>query len=831
MSIVKVFAFVLTAAVSQAAVGELSVRVRPTAGGPQIHVDGKPVPPRFYFYWGGGARRDPVSVDADWRDFNYPVETETDVEKGSIHFRFGDGEPYEIELRNLHVTCNGAPLDLFEDSFATAEAFNRAWRVCPSECQGLVAVSNGCLNVMRTNGNRVYHLYSAKVKFEKKRKYVVSFQAKGDKNHRLRPEAYAINFAGEHSRLGPEDRNVDTLRLIASAGIDLVEVGVPNCWYEDRRDWTRADETLDLAIKAHPSIKFVLRFNVDAPEWMLKAHPDWKMSFEEQRGRIPSRDAASPSCRAYRSAVCDHIRAFARHFRESYPDHFAGVHPCGQNSGEWFYQDSYMLMSGYDAHTLAAWRSYLATRGLPDADVPTPAERYAAGNGEVLIDPIKGSRMIEFNRFLQLEMSDFVAQMVRACREGAGENKLVVMFYGYTWELHFNKPSPASTGHMGLMNFLDKSAGEIDILCGPISYAKRRFPDGVASVMSAAETLSRRGVLWLNEDDTRTHLCIPVDMYQSATNVWQSCNVMLRNTAQEAIRGLGSWWMDLAARGWYDDKRIWEVQRQLWPMEWKLLGRHRPYTPDMAAIVGEESLLFVAPDMRHIQRPLVYLAREQFDISGVRYGQYLLEDVLSRPPEAKLYIYQAAFYLDESQRRQLAMDRMLHPERTRVWCYAPAYLTEHGSDDKMMVEITGFSAVRVDKEGDPIRPRFSPVGGEVWTRYPDGNPSVAVKQTNGGGFDVFCGTPELTAELVRRAATLAGIHNYLAAGEANVCADAGFVSVRARKDGPVTIDFNGSGVICDAITGKTLGEGRTITLKLKAGETRLLWSSAGGCVF
>ena len=32
---------------------ELEVRVRPTAAGPQIHVDGKPVPPRFYFYWAG----------------------------------------------------------------------------------------------------------------------------------------------------------------------------------------------------------------------------------------------------------------------------------------------------------------------------------------------------------------------------------------------------------------------------------------------------------------------------------------------------------------------------------------------------------------------------------------------------------------------------------------------------------------------------------------------------------------------------------------------------------------------------------------------------------
>ena len=50
---IKIIPLVVLTATCFAGTGELEVRVRPTAAGPQIHVDGKPVPPRFFFYWAG----------------------------------------------------------------------------------------------------------------------------------------------------------------------------------------------------------------------------------------------------------------------------------------------------------------------------------------------------------------------------------------------------------------------------------------------------------------------------------------------------------------------------------------------------------------------------------------------------------------------------------------------------------------------------------------------------------------------------------------------------------------------------------------------------------
>ena len=701
---IKILPLVVLTATCFAGTGELEVRVRPTAAGPQIHVDGKPVPPRFFFYWAG----------------------------------------------------------------------SRA-----------------------------------------------------------------------------SETNAATLRTVAAAGVDLIEVGIAHSFLSPKRervrwtafegpdDWSIADDQVRKAIEAHPNGKFLLRIFVNAPKAVLESNPDWCMKFEDDDD-VKGERMASPSCRQYREAVCAYLKRAVKHFSETFPNHYAGIHPSGQNSGEFFYDKAWTKLSGYDKHTLAAWRKWLAERGESDAataEVPTPAERKAKDDGSVLLDPVKRRRVIQFNQFLQDEMSDFVAEMARACREASGDKKLVVFFYGYAWEFNSLPNGPAVSGHYGLMRLIEKAPGAIDILCGPIGYFNRRYPDGFAPVMSAAETLARHGILWLNEDDTRTCRDPRRDRLYTQegtlTTCENNCKVMLRNTAKEAIRGLGSWWMDLYGHGWYDDPALWEVQRRLWPSERALLARPRPYTPDVAAIVGEQSQLHFSAESRAVTRPLIYTVRGEFDKAGVRYGQYLLEDVLKNPPPAKVHVFLSANYLTAADRAALAKDRVEHPERVRVWCFAPGYLSDRGADEKGITEVTGFSVKRIDKSGDKIRPFFSPdaEGGEVWARFPDGSPSVAARSA-GAGMDVFCATPELTADVIRRAAKAAGVHLYLKSGNAGVYADAGFVSVQALEDGEVAVDFGETGDIVDAMTGEKVGEGPVYSVSLKAGDARLfrVISAKGGAL-
>lgn len=66
----------------------LSVRVATTPGGPQIHVNGTPVPPRFFW---GSENSGNIRADADWSTCQFDLTPERDAPgNATLHFRFAD---------------------------------------------------------------------------------------------------------------------------------------------------------------------------------------------------------------------------------------------------------------------------------------------------------------------------------------------------------------------------------------------------------------------------------------------------------------------------------------------------------------------------------------------------------------------------------------------------------------------------------------------------------------------------------------------------------------------------------------------------------------------
>ena len=97
--------------------------------------------------------------------------------------------------------------------------------------------------------------------------------------------------------------------------------------------------------------------------------------------------------------------------------------------------------------------------------------------------------------------------------------------------------------------------------------------------MTAAESVARAGILWLNEDDSRTFLDPRKEEHVQEgglVDLEQTRQVMRRNTAQAAIRGFGTWWMDLPAQGWFNDARIWEEMALLRPLDAAMLAAAGP---------------------------------------------------------------------------------------------------------------------------------------------------------------------------------------------------------------------------------------------------------------
>lgn len=843
--------------------GPSVVRVRQTAGGPQLFADGKPVPPRLF--WGRrGVRPCPV-VSNRWTRQELTFTAPVDVDNASVHFRFQPIPNGGAQIRRVCVLTNGVSCGPdFANAFSDDAAFRKAWRVWPPRHGEAVTVSNGVCGVRMGNwapqDRADFHLSSVRFPLKAGETLTLAFEARGVGDCRwVLPNVYRIASDGRHDSLVSGDDNtlLSTARKAAAAGVDFVSYSAPMPWRAEGIDFSEADALADALIAVNPNVRLVPRVSVNAPAWWLKAHPDHRMRLDGPQGECP--EMASVSSRLYRQAAQDYIVRVCRHLMEKYPRHFAGIHPTGQNTEEWFYFRSWSRINGYDAQTRAAFRAFL---GDSTAEAPSPSDRAAQDGANPLLDPATQARVLAFNRFQQLEMSDFVADLARACRQATDGRKLVVLFYGYAYEFAAHRLGPANAGHYGLANLLAKAEGAIDILCSPISYFDRAWC-GSAPSMSASETVERHGILWLNEDDSRTFRDLrdeEVVGEGSKVNVAQSRQVTLRNTAAAAVRGFGSWWMDLQGVGWYDARELWDVQAALQPLERRVCRRARPYAPDTALVLDEASMLHVRPNAHGFTGPLLRDARRDVNRAGVSQGQYLLSDVLANPLAARLQIFPNAWCLSDAALEGLVRQRRAHPA-WRVWCWAPGAFREDGTEDvSRMSRLLGFPMARLDAAtclvarptargiaeglradvdyGNPSlrAPAFTvtdvAAGDEVWARYPNGAPALVVRPSANGGGDVFLGLAQLPPELVHALARRAGAQTFLAradVGKASVWAATGALDdgrtglgvVQAMADATVTLTLPARAELRDALSGACLGRDEAIPLALRRGEVRV----------
>lgn len=712
---------------------------------------------------------------------------------------------------------------------------------------GKWGVTNGVLHVSLTEppGGTWpdFHFHSqATLSFRSDRTYRCTFRARSSPGRIIYPAIYQVANGSWTSIGGPPGPFLSQVALARDAGVNLVSFAAPECWGPPEKpdDWTPLDNLCRQIIAIHPKVLLVPRVGSDAPDWWLRRHPQSHMVYDlDEPGR-----KSCVSDRAYRGDAAAHLRKLCQHLCKTFPNHFAGIHPCGQNTGEWFYENSWLHpLSGYDPATLTAWRAWLKARGEPNADnaaVPSPAERRAHPFG-LLRNPAREMRLLEFARFQQREMADQVLALAAACREGTEGKKLVIFFFGYLFEFAPLQNGAPTCGHYELSRVL--AGKNIDILCSPISYTDRDWL-GTAPCMSPAESVREAGILWLNEDDSRTFLDPRQQEHVQEgglVDLKQTRQVMLRNTAQEALRGFGSWWMDLPAQGWFNDARIWQEMVRLHTVDASMLKRSGPFTPDVAAVVDEDSMCHLTCGSAVAARPLIYDARAEFGRLGAPYGQYLLRDVVARRVPAKLQVFLSAWALSPEQRKALASSRSAGT--TRVWCWAPGYVYPDRQDPAGIAEVTGFVArpvslptaeVAPTKVGtqrglshawgpkESIQPLFAVEARpeETWATYSDGSAAVAVRQT-AVGLDVFVGTPQLSTELLRALARLSGVHLFTQS-EATTWAAEGFLAVQAHRAGPLTLDLGRATTVRDALDGNVIGQGPRVAIPFEQGEVKVL---------
>lgn len=853
---------------SSAATGVETVRVDASAGAPRLLVDGKPV--RARMFWGApGSRPLPIAKDGAQISFEFsPAEDEP--ARGTMHFRFGH-VPGNVFLDDIRIQDLTTGKDLFapDDFEGGLQSFQRSWTFWPTggkNTVGTIAVepgsgrdgSAGLHLTLKTPADGQwpdFHIYHhPNLALRKTHRYRVTFWAKADPAREVTVALYRPGHTFTYLG-GPPGVFGAQIKLAAAVGVDFVSfpVGLPWPPPGEPVAWDSVDSQCRTVLEANPKALLLPRIGMEPPAWWREAHPDDVMAWDKGPQKHTGAVVASPE---YRRDAAERLAALVAHLEEKFGDHMAGYHPCGQNTGEWFYQETWgAALNGYAKGDLHAWRQWLKAQygndaalraawrdprvSLETVEVPSAVSRRAAPAG-VLCDPVAQRSLLDFSHFQQETMADCVCQLAHAVRQASHGRKLVVFFYGYVFEFGAVRNGPATSGHYALRRAL--ACPDIDVLCSPISYYDRGLGQSAPS-MTAAESVALAGKMWLYEDDTRTYLgsgTLP-GWYDAVDTLEKTNQELVRNTAQCALRNFGTWWMDLGATGWFNDPRMWAEMARLAALDEPLLKSPLAFRPEVAAVIDETSMMRVAAGGTVVTRPGIYEVRRPLGRMGAPYGQYLQDDVVAGRLKAKMYVFLNSWCLSPAQRQQL-----LGATRgcMRVWCYAPGYQEPERTSLDAMHELTGFRLKKLSgvvakaeptalgkrlglKEAfgvaQPVEPLFAAADAtpqETLATYPDGSAAVALRPT-ADGTSLFVGPPGLTSELLRLAARRANVH-LVTASDCNVYASGPYVAIHGSQDGPLEIDAGQPGTIRDLLTRQVVGRGPKLVLPLKKGETRVL---------
>lgn len=653
---------------------------------------------------------------------------------------------------------------------------------------------------------------------------------------RAAPLTLFINLTG-----GNPDAGLSTVRRAAAVGVNIVSFVCHHFpWPKpgEQADYGEWDRQIDAILQANPNALLIPRIGMsNIPGWWANENSDEMMLYDNgQRGMV------SMASEKWRKEAGEMLRLLVRHLEDKYTDHMLGYHPCGQNTGEWFYDRVWEnLIPSYEKPMEVAWRKRLKDDAakLPGAD-----ERRAGGLG-LLLDPANQQGLADFWAFQQDAMVEPLEHFARVIKEETKGRKLVAYFYGYTFELSALPGGPAVSGHLALERLL--RCKDVDIVCSPISYSDRQ-PGGGGMFMAPIDSVQLHGKLWLNEDDTRTYLSSVEDGYGRAGTLDETLAVHDRNFAHIASRGAACWWMDLPGNGWLDSDEIWQNCAQEKALYQRLARAPKPYRPDIAVVVDEKSLLHLAYG-NQVSVQLTHELRKELYRMGAPVGFYLLSDVCAGKVKwPKVYVFMNAIALDEAQRRAL-LRQVRKPGKTAIWFYAPGFIKGATASAELVSVLTGISVeqetapvspravateqalgmmpdVRKGEEFGPVAPFFplfyanDPQATELAKYVATGRTAAAIKQV-GGGSSVFIGTLRATPGLLREIARLAGAHIYLDSDDITIAGN-GIIAVHATSDGEKVLRLPRVCTLKDAFSGQiVLKKGSEIRLPMRLGETRI----------
>lgn len=856
----------------------LEAEVRPHHGSPMIFVDGEPTSPLMFFGWAAGSGPEVRDIDTEWREYYYTFTApETTDGTSGVHFRMGGDGPGTVWVDNVRF-YPGPKVDEPEENWVRQgdwegrrEEIEREWAFFQAQYAGADAdwaldpttsvTGDQSLRIdirhAGDEGNRMHlHFHQRGYSVEQGQEYTYSLWMKADRPRRVDFMALRI---GEPWTIygGPSSVYQQQVALAREAGVHIYSFGIHMPWPQpgEAPDFSRTDLAIRTTIAADPDALLLPRFGMAPPPWWLEEHPDDRMLFDD--GETHGWSMASE---AWREQMQEHLRALVRHCEEHYGDHMLGYHPCGQHTGEWFYYRSWeprlsdfspAMSRGFARWAREKYGTVEALRAawndpditFEDITVPSAEEQLHTDIG-FFRDPARERKVIDYFEYKQIAMVEPLEMMARVIKEETDREKLVCLFYGYTFDMHGIPMGPQTSGHLAMRRLIQSP--DVDILCSPISYLDRQL-GGVGCFMVAVDSVRGGGKLWLNEDDTRTYLT-PADAGFGRVDTPQGTyEVLRRNFAQIWPRRLACWYMDLGNAGWFNSKDIWDEIALMQRFYREHIDRPARWAPQVALIVDEQSPWYTRCD-RALHSPLVYQMRSQFFRLGVPFAIYLLGDLVEgRVPPMEAYFFANAFRLNPYQRAAIA--RTTHG-KTTVWFYGGGFLDDDASEANMAQAI-GMSVARGEPQPGRVNPQVAD-GDELaarlaeglqeafgtdttldplWVvtddeaqvvgRYADGGAAVAARMTP-EGLRVYIGALHCPAKLLRNILKASGLRLYSDSDDV-ILTDGEFLTFVATSAGPKRVEFPARRDVVNALDGTEVARGvEFLEFEAKLGETRML---------
>ena len=883
-----------TSLLSACSQGGHEYTVQSINGVPFLHVDGKPVRNRMFYSNVPGTKYQYINPKE--QTFEIKFTSPIDSKDATVSLNFGaaikDIWISELTLENLTdgtkqsvYDFNAKPVDkkLFTNwtvkaleawrdyslGFSNTAPDTKLYPTAPYKAEnkdGILHIEKAFIDMsIPKNQTRIHDIerlnFCVKdIAFEKGKQY--RFTAKLHSNTKGRFDVIVYDSASlDVVAKNAEETFMTTEKYASQVGVDFVTFGVPAFWKDEEFCKKLTDSRFEPVIKANPNVKIVVRLGLEPPDEWLDANPDEVMQnadgtpIERMHARFPF-----PGSEVYRKDAMDAVKKFIKYVEAKYPNNIAGYHPSGGNSSEWFYGATFEPnFNGFSPATKKAWRKWLKEKyktdsalqkawGKADVSIETanvPTEKERRNLVFPLVDPERSAHVVDFNVFLQDSMCDIILLAAKTIRETAPKGRLSVVFYGYGNIFAGTSKGPAYSGHYALRKVLNSP--DIDIFTSPISYSEREF-GAIKCVQAPTETSALSGKLWLDEDDNRTWLAPesgspPYSLDHLQVDRETTKKVMRRNMAQQTLKNVGSWWMDLFGCGWYLDRELWNVMDEFKEIENEFIKNPSTYVPDVALTYDEHSMCYVAgsPHVnRTTTRTVVYLPRFSA-VNGTTLGYYLFDDILEGRITPKLHYVSAAFALNEKQRQLL---RKSQERMTNVYMWNVGYIdTDTGKFSIDAIEkATGFKVefagttktlVKPTKEGEKlgltqmgdnfdVSLLFSPVvkqGDVVLANYNNGKPAIVVRYS-GSKPQIFCGITLLNQQATACFGKIAGAHQYVD-NNAVATANANYVAFHTTKDGKHTLTLKEEAEVFDVLENKKLGRFKTKTFDLKKGDVKL----------